>query len=93
METGSGGQVWVWGYDNNEKMTGPSRREGDSGGGSHGEEGAHRQEGLLGELDTWTGTHRHAERGNGLGKGLRKGRGEGRPGAVHLFAQTRSLGV
>lgn len=34
------GQVWVWGGDRNEKMIGPSRPEGDSGGGSHGREDA-----------------------------------------------------
>ena len=33
--------MWVWGDDDNEKMTGLSRQKGDSGGGgSHGDEGA-----------------------------------------------------
>lgn len=32
--------MWVWGDDDNEKTTSLSRQNGDSGGGSHGEEGA-----------------------------------------------------
>lgn len=36
----SRGQVWVWDGDDNEKMTGQSREEGDRGGWSHGEDGA-----------------------------------------------------
>ena len=73
----SRGQVWVWGRDDNEKMTGPFRREGDSsGGGSHGEEGAHMQEG---PWDIWTRgrEHGHADERKRPGKGLRKGRGGG----------------
>lgn len=47
-----GGQVGVWGGDDNEKMTGRSRREGDSGGASHGKEGVHMLDVVLGELAT-----------------------------------------
>lgn len=46
--------------------------------------------------ESWTRGREHTGmlmRGNGLGKGLRKGRGGRRPGAVHLFAQTQGLGV
>lgn len=74
-------------------MTGSSRREGDRGGGSHGQEGVHTREVPLGELDTWERAHRHADERKRPGKGLEEGEGGRRPGAVHLFAQTQGLGV
>lgn len=84
----SGGEVWVWGSADNEKMTGPFRREGDSsGGGSRGKEGAHMQEGPW-ALRTRGRECRHADQRKRPGKGLRKGGEEG-PGVVHPLAQTR----
>ena len=82
METGKWRTSWAWGGDDNEKMTGPSRREGDSGGGSHGEEGAPhtgRPPGRAGHVGERAAV---LTRGSGLGKGLGKGRGGRRSGGL-----------
>lgn len=71
-------------------MTGSSRREGDRGGGSHGQEGVHTREVPLGELDTWERAHRHADERKRPGKGLEEGEGRKEAwGCAPLCTDTR----
>lgn len=80
----SRGQVWVWDGDDNEKMTGPSRREGDRGGWSHGEDGTYthwklpweswtrEEEHRLGSQGEAAWVSRRREAVKGLGVGMRE---------------------
>lgn len=68
-------------------MTGLSRQKGDSGGGSHGEEGG--GEGPL-RVPTRGREHRLADEGKHLGKGLGNGRGE--PGGCAPLCTDTKIG-
>ena len=70
--------MWVWGDDDNEKVTGPSRQKGDCGGGSHGEEGAPQAGKAPWEHRHVRGSTALLKRGNTRKRA--RGRGVGEPG-------------